>query len=158
MKFLDLLYTDQRIINLLVWGEEGTDYRFLDQNEGVIAYPEGISQENAGYYNPLGLYGDMRMAYSLNDNTQKKLLEQYTSQATPIGPEYLGFVFDESPVAAEIWQIREVTARYLPVLEAGCVELEENYAAFLDALDEAGMETVIAEKQRQLDLWLAGQK
>lgn len=156
MKFLDLLYTDQRIVNLLVWGEEGTDYRFLDEAEGVIVYPEGVSQENAAYYNPLGLYGDMRMAYSLNDNAQKKALEQYASQATPIGPEYIGFVFDESPVATEIWQIQEVLSRYLPVLEAGCVELDENYVSFLNALDDAGMEIVIAEKQRQMDLWLAG--
>lgn len=157
MRFLELMYTDKRIVNLFMWGKEGEHYRFLDETEGVITYPEGITQENALYFNPLGLYGDMRLAYALNDNTLKKRQERYTAQAAPIGPEYAGFLFDEAPVATEIRQVQEVLARYLPVLESGCVELEENYAAFLSALDAAGIRTVIAEKQRQLDLWMAGQ-
>jgi len=158
MKFLNLMYTDQRVINLLTWGEEGKDYRFLDKSEGVIAYPDGIDPESAAYYNPLGLYGDIRLAYALNSNKLKEQLERYAAQATPIGSEYTGFLFDETPLATEIWQIRAVLARYLPVLESGCVDLDENYTAFLSALEEAGLNKVIAEKQRQLDTWLANRK
>ena len=157
MKFLDLMYSDQRIVNLFVWGEEGRDYQFLDRDEGVIAYPEGVMVETAEYYNPLGLYGDMRLAYSLNSNELKEQLKDYAAKTIQIGREYAGFLFDETPVAAQAWQVRQVLSRYLPVLESGCVELDENYKAFLSALREAGIDTIIAEKQRQMDEWLANQ-
>lgn len=155
MKFLDLMYSDQRIVNLFVWGEEGTDYVFLDRDEGVITYPDGVTPENADYYNILGLYGDMRLAYSLNSNELKKQQKAYAEKTVWIGREYTGFFFDETPVAAQAWQVRRVLSRYLPILESGCVELEENYTAFLEALREAGYDEMIAEKQRQLDEWEA---
>jgi len=157
MAFLNLMYTDSRVVNLLVWGEEGKDYQFLDEAGGVIAYPEGMTSENADYFNPLGLYGDMRLAYSMGSNELKKQLEEYGKSAIRIGQAYEGFLFDETSVSTEAWQVQQILTRYLPVLECGCVDLEENYAAFLSALKEAGIETVIAEKQRQLDAWLAGQ-
>lgn len=155
MTFLDLMYTDARIVNLLTWGEAQRDYLFLDESEGVIAYPDGITLETADYYNPLGFYGDTRLAYSLGSNELKKQLENYNRKARKIGQDYAGFFFDEDPVSTEVWRIQQVLNRYLPVLECGCVELEENYGSFLTALEDAGIETVIAEKQRQLDIWLA---
>ena len=157
MKFLDLMYSDQRIVNLFVWGEEGRDYRYLDRDEGVIAYPEDVTIETAEYYNPLGLYGDMRLAYSLTSNELKKQLKDYAAKTVQVGREYAGFLFDETPVATQAWQVRQVLSHYLPVLESGCVELEGNYEAFLSALREAGINTIIAEKQRQLNEWLANQ-
>lgn len=157
MKFLNLMYSDQRIVNLFVWGEEGRDYHFLDRNEGIISYPEGVAMETAEYYNPYGLYGDMRLAYSLNSNELKKQLEDYRAKTIRIGQEYTGFFFDETPVSSQAWQVRQVLKRYLPVLEAGCIELDKNYAAFLDALREAGIDAIITEKQRQLDEWMAHQ-
>ncbi len=155
MAFLNLMYTDARIVNLLTWGEAEKDYVFLDEAEGVVAYPDGVTPETADYYNPLGLYGDTRLAYSLESNELKKQQEKYSQSAKRIGQEYAGFLFDESSVSTEACRVQQVLNRYLPVLECGCVELEENYSAFLSALREAGIGTVIAEKQRQLDAWLA---
>lgn len=157
MKFLNLMYTDARIVNLLTWGEEGRDYLFIDEEEGVISYPEGVTQDNADYNNPLGLYGDKRLAYSLGSNELKKQQENYRKSTKPLEQKYVGFFFDESSVSTEAWRVRQVLNRYLPVLECGCVDLEENYAAFLSALKEAGIETIIAERQHQLDMWLADQ-
>lgn len=157
MKFLNLMYSDQRIVNLFVWGEEGKDYQFLNRDAGVITYPEGVTSETAEYYNPLGFYGDMRLAYSLNSNELKKQLADYAAKTIRIGQEYAGFFFDEAPVSTQVWQVHQVLNRYLPVLESGCVELEGNYAAFLGALREAGIDEIIAEKQRQLDEWRGNQ-
>lgn len=157
MSFLNLMYTDARIVNLLTWGEAGKDYLFLDEAEGVIVYPDGMTPETADFYSPLGLYGDTRQAYSLGSNELKKQQKKYYRSAKQLGRDYLGFLFDETPVSTDVWRIQQVLDRYLPVLECGCVELEENYAAFLSALREAGIETVIVEKQRQLDAWVAAQ-
>lgn len=157
MEFLNLMYADDRIVNLLVWGEEGLDYKFLDEAEGIITYPENVTQENADYFNPLGLYGDMRLAYALNSNELKNEMAHYVEQASFIYQDYDGFSFDKSPVATEAWQVQEVLDRYLPVLESGCLELEDTYAGFLSALEQAGINIIIAEKQRQLDAWMINQ-
>lgn len=50
-------------------------------------------------------------------------------------------------------QVQEVLNRYFPILESGSVELETNYNNFIQELKTAGIEKVIAEKQRQLDAW-----
>lgn len=47
-----------------------------------------------------------------------------------------------------------MVATYVPVLESGSVDLDENYQDFLTALEEAGIDRIIADKQRQLDEWL----
>ena len=36
-------------MNLLNWGEEGTDYVVEDEENGIINYPDGVTADNAGY-------------------------------------------------------------------------------------------------------------
>lgn len=50
--------------------------------------------------------------------------------------------------------VEKVLETYLPVLESGAGDLEKDYAEFLDALEEAGINEILADKQRQLDEWL----
>jgi putative aldouronate transport system substrate-binding protein len=79
---------------------------------------------------------------------------EYISQAKPIGLEYEGFTFDTSEVSVELEQIQEVLDTYEPLLECGCVDYLTTYGSFISRLKAAGIDTVIAEKQRQLDAWL----
>ena len=52
-------------------------------------------------------------------------------------------------------EIEKVKGQYLKLLEAGCVDLDTVYPEFVQKLYDAGLQRVIDEKQRQLDLWLA---
>ena len=67
-----------------------------------------------------------------------------------------GYSFDPSPVSGEVLAVTEVTSNYRPVLECG---LADDVDAALDEfnrqLDEAGIDRIIEENQRQLDEWLA---
>lgn len=45
--------------------------------------------------------------------------------------------------------------QYLPGLSCGSLNPDTEMDAFLEALDDAGMQTVIEEKQKQLDAWKA---
>ena len=47
MQFLNLLYSDPDIINLLAYGIEGEDYVVHD--DGRISYPDGVDATNVGY-------------------------------------------------------------------------------------------------------------
>lgn len=47
MDFLNLMYTDRDIVNLLAYGVEGRHYRFMPN--GTVDYPEGINAQNSDY-------------------------------------------------------------------------------------------------------------
>lgn len=154
MKFLNLMYTDERIINLLAWGIEGRDYVFVDREAGVIEYPDGKQADELEYYNPLGLYGNTAMRYMQGSDELRRLQIAYNEKAVPVGMQFAGFTFDVSQLTAERSLIRQVLSRYLPVLESGSVDIDEVYPEFMAALEEAGIDRVIAEKQRQLEEFL----
>jgi len=50
-----------------------------------------------------------------------------------------------------------VLSLYLPALESGSVDLDIYYPEFIDALENAGINDVIADKQVHFDAWLAEQ-
>ncbi|MFR1801109.1 MAG: DUF3502 domain-containing protein [Faecalispora jeddahensis] len=62
-----------------------------------------------------------------------------------------------SPVKSEVAALDSVLAEYRLGLENGELDPEEYLPKFQQALREAGIEKVIAEKQRQLDAWVAAQ-
>lgn len=155
MKFLNLMFTDQRIVNLFMWGVEGRDYVVADPENGLIAYPDGKRQADLAYQNPLGMYGNMTLRYELEGDALQQAQADYSAKAVPIGMEYAGFTFDNSALIGEREMVRQVLHRYLPVLESGSVDLDTVYPAFIADLKAAGMDKIIAEKQRQLDLFLA---
>ena len=58
-------------------------------------------------------------------------------------------------MTAEITAISNVRNEYRTQIEWGACDVEEMLPKYIQALKDAGIETVIAEKQRQLDDWLA---
>lgn len=155
MKFLNLMYTDERIVNLFAWGVEGRDYVVVDREANLIAYPKGVAQAQREYINPLGLYGNHNLRYEMESDELHLKQIAYSEKAIPMGMEYVDFTFDVSGVTAEKELVRQVLNRYLPVLESGSVDLDTVYPEFIAALKEAGIERVVAEKQRQLDEFLS---
>lgn len=67
----------------------------------------------------------------------------------------LGFVFDSTAVKTEMAAVKAVMDEYRLSLENGTIDPKENLPKFRQALKDAGIDTVIAEKQRQLDEWSA---
>jgi len=70
-----------------------------------------------------------------------------------------GFVFDPTPVKTQITTCQAVVNNdwYTLMIGLGKTEdwLEDTYRTFLKRLDQAGAQTIIAEKQKQLNQWLA---
>ena len=61
-------------------------------------------------------------------------------------------------VQNEVTACANVTAKYGPALQCGSLDPETTIPKFLDELKAAGADTIIAEKQRQLDDWLEANK
>lgn len=153
---LNALYTDDDVAFLVAFGLENEHY-VLDEN-GQLRYPNDIGAFDDAwcgipmdywpnltgcptfYYQPVDKY-EMMMA----TNDEAKI-----SRA-------LGFVFDSSSVADEMAACSSVVDQYYLPLINGEVDIDSTLAAFQQALKGAGIDTIVAEKQAQLDAWLAAQ-
>ena len=156
MDILNLIYTDADISNLLNYGLENLNYKRVDGTDSVIT-AEGAESGPDGYRIVFSRFGN-----PLNNLVMAPLTDSYYEDlkafnvAAKITKDF-GYSFDPTAVAAEGAQIANVIAEYMPLLESGfATDLDAQLAAFLAALDSAGMADVIAENQAQLDAFLAG--
>ena len=155
MRGLAEFYTDPRLCNLLGNGIEGENYIMRD--DGMIELPEGKDSMTRGWggqgasYNLPNASGCPAWFYQPAD-----LWDQYMEFNKNAKPSLaLGFVFDSSPVADQVTACSNVYAQYYLPLINGEVDIDEILPVFQQALHDAGIDDIIAEKQAQLDAWLA---
>lgn len=151
VKFLDLVWSDSDLTNLIMWGIEGEHYVMLDKETGYIGFPEGITATNSPYYNTLGIWGDARKVYSFSKFSTQAANDAYTELASHNPTQGVGIRFKMDHVTNEIATLSSVVAQYVPALECGSVDLDTYYPRFIQALKAAGIDRVVAEKQRQFD-------
>ncbi|MDR1398318.1 MAG: ABC transporter substrate-binding protein [Treponema sp.] len=155
IEFLSLMFTDPVLINLIDWGIEGRHYVKL--NNQVITYPAGVNSSNTGYnLNLAWIYGNSLLAYVWEGNAANTnaLMQEFNRSA--IFSKGMGFQFDASPVRSALSAVTNVAAEYRLGLEYGMVDVDSTLPRFRRALEDAGINQIVAEKQRQLDAWIAG--
>jgi len=146
-KFINLLYTDETVMNLLAWGVEGVDYTLVDNQ---IMYEGSNSEHYMGSDFITGnnllltpMYGNGEDFYQkvadINDSAEKS--------------SFLGFKVDTSNLSDYIAQISAVNDQYLKTFQGGgyTPELHKEY---LDKLEAADVQGYLDEVQKQLDAWL----
>ena len=156
LEFINLLFSDAEVYNALVWGIEGTHYVHKEGSDVWIDYPEGLDADTSGY--TLGAtyaFGSRYLSY-IWANAPENLNQMYKDfNDAAIQSDAMGFLFDNSSVKTEVAAVEAVFDQYRLPLENGVIDPEENLPKFLQALKDAGIDTIIAEKQRQLDAWVA---
>lgn len=154
MELMNLIYTNAEVANLLRNGREGIDY--VKTGERTIAYADGINSENVGYGSYFSLYGDPDQIYAFGSDVSADAVKEFAAQSVP--GKTLGYVFRTEHNSPEISAVLKVVREYRPVLENGMADdVDQTLEAFNKALVEAGIETIIAENRRQLNLWLEEQ-
>lgn len=157
MRVLNVLYTDPEAAQIAANGLEGQEYE-LDEN-GQMVYPEGknglsdlgwsaasmaywpnVTLCKTWYYEPADIYDQMK---AKNESCEKSLA--------------LGFSFDPTNVTDQMTACANVVAQYYTPLMYGEVDIDSTLPEFQQALKDAGIDDIIAEKQAQLDAWLAEQ-
>lgn len=156
MQVLDYIYGSPEVMNLLNWGEEGTDYVVEDEENGIINYPDGVTADNVGYsFNCGWELPNQFIAYKW-DGSDPQLWEKMSDfNASGVESKALGFVFDNSNYTNQVAALSNVVKQYSGALYSGSGDPEELIPQFLEALDDAGINDVIAAKQEQLDAFLA---
>ncbi|GMK39129.1 ABC transporter substrate-binding protein [Paenibacillus sp. CCS19] len=153
MMMLNLMYTDKDLVNLYAWGIEGKHYVKLADNQ--IDYPSGVDSNSVGYsISPLSVPNQMN-TYVFKGSDPKLWDETRAFNASAVKSKALGFAFNSVPVKNEITAVNNVIEQYRKLLESGTVDPADKLDEFNKKLKSAGLEKVIAEKQKQLDEWAA---
>ena len=152
MQLWNLMYTDPEISNLFVNGIVDKNYTYTDDNKNVITTVEGSTYEPLDFAWP---NGRITPVFEGDDLDKWDQLEKFCDEAhrSPA----LGFSFDSTNVVNEITACSNVISKYEVGLRWGVLNPDEALPKFNEELKAAGIDTIIAEKQSQLDAFLAGQ-
>jgi len=158
MMFINLLFCDKQIKNLLSWGIEGKHYKKISENQ--IDFADGVNPDNSGYYGMAqwAMGGDQFLDYLWsNESPDKwKKMKEFNESAKP--DKLLGWVFNPEPVKTEIATLATVGKNMGDPLNEGIVDYESYYPKMKQSLEKAGIEKVCAEAQKQVEEFLASKK
>ena len=151
VKFMNMLYTDERIVNLVNYGVEGTHY--VKNDDGTIGFPEGVTAETAKYNmgGLVALIGNGFLAYTWeggDPNTSQIAKEEMdNARYSPL----IGFALDTSTMGDTFAMLSAIAnEEYGPGIFSGSApagRLDE----MINKLKAAGLDEYLAEAQRQVD-------
>jgi putative aldouronate transport system substrate-binding protein len=155
MEVLNMAYTDPAIANLLVNGIEGENYVVTDAANGYADYPEGVNASTTTYTRLNWSWPNAAIAYLWKGERADlwTYLSDYNDNAYQSPGK--GFRFKTDRVENELTACSNVVAKYDFALQCGELDPAVTLPKFYEELDNAGIGTVIREKQAQLDAWLA---
>lgn len=156
LQFLNLIYADKDIRDTYLYGIEGKDYIAVGDNQ--FKYPDGMDKTKV-FFNEWWMvtpWSKARLSANATD-TDKKSIAFITNPDNFVKSVIAGFEFQPDPVKSEISKVSAVVTEYRKVLESGSGTPEQQdakYAEFIDKLKKAGVDKIIAEKQKQIDQFL----
>lgn len=157
MMVLELLNTDVEFYNLISKGIEGRHWEWADKENKVIK-----PGPNNADYNPNTdwEFGNQFNAYYIDPEQAKQKVWEATYKLNNDSPPSaaLGFNFNPEPVKTELANISAVVKELSEPLTSGMVDPETALPEYLKRLDEAGLQTVIEETQKQLNEWAQSRK
>ena len=150
MQFLNLMHSDAALVNLMLFGVEGSNYTKVDDKKVTLT-------EKAWYTVHAGAWtvGDVTLQYVLeNEDPEKndKLIE-FAKDATETC--CLGFRFNKKKLD-EVDDVNEVVGKYADALLCGQADPDDpkvGIEAFRTALKEAGIDTLREAAQEQYENW-----
>lgn len=184
MRIIDAIFSDEKLVNMLQYGLEGEhwEYASTEENPNIGKENGYIIQTKNNLDNNLytglpGVYGNKNLVYSTlasKDNITELIEEsvayeemtiEYADEALAHSSVAAGFIYDNNKQKVRIQNIEgNVISRYLSQLTTGKGKVGTDgtytgpgstYADFIAALKNAKVDNVIADKQEQLDAWLA---
>ena len=152
MMVLELLNTDVEFYNLISKGIEGRHWEWMDKEKKLIK-----PGPNSADYNPNTdwEFGNQFNAYYIDPEQAEQNVWEATRKLNNESPPSvaLGFNFNPDPVKTELANVTAVVKELQEPLTAGMVDPATALPEYLKRLDEAGLQTIIAEAQKQLNEW-----
>lgn len=144
--FLNWLRSSQENYDLFTYGVRDVNYKLSGD---AVTY-DGIAP--AKRYMPIQwAWNDIRFARFSEHLSEDYREELRDWDSDAVASPTLGFVIDFGPIKSEMAQVNVIVSEYLPVLYEADVDWETAMAAFMAKLQDAGIQHVRSEIQRQFD-------
>ncbi|MDF2923052.1 MAG: extracellular solute-binding protein [Paenibacillaceae bacterium] len=157
MMFLNLLYTDKTLVNMIAFGIEGK--HFVKKSDNTVDFPQGMTAQTSGY--SLGapyMFGNQFNDYLWAGEDPQKWEKFKKFNADADEAKGLGFIFNNEKVKNEISAYNNALAEYFPGLITGTLDPVEYLPKMVEKLKAAGMDKINAEVQTQLNEWAQANK
>jgi putative aldouronate transport system substrate-binding protein len=150
MQYINLMHTDSKLINMMLFGVEGTHWEFEDDGRVNI-----IDSAWYGAHPGAWTLGNIMMQAVSNkeDPEKNRLLVEYSNDS--LNHPSLGFRFRTEPVAAELTAVNAVYDGTDAALFTGYVDPAEVLPTYITDLKAAGLDAVKAEVEKQYAAWKA---
>lgn len=156
MELWNLMYTDAEVSNLFINGIEGKHWVYTDDSKTFITTPEGVDANASGYSSVDWAWPNQQLT-PIWEGGEADLWEQLSAfNKSGVASPAHGFSWDSSPVLNQVTACSNVVSSYNTALRWGALDPAENLPKFISELEDAGINDIIAEKQKQLDEFLAG--
>ncbi|MEA4822817.1 MAG: ABC transporter substrate-binding protein [Clostridiaceae bacterium] len=158
---LDLLFAPEgkEIYRTFVYGLEDKHYKRTTDNDTIdLLTGTGEPQSDWAYGIPAWVLGTCEDIFNTAAGTVNIYKKYKNAEATAYAPPLLAFSFDNTDVSVEQAQIKTVVDEYDKVLTRGVkgtAGWEAYYKDFLDKLQQAGIDSYLAEVQSQVDTFVA---
>jgi len=149
-RWLDLfnwMYKDQEHFNFCVYGVEGKDYEVKE--DGTINKLVSDSFIDSWFMEAI--------PYNVYDSSfpQETIEEYETFDNGSVFSKLTGFTFDTTPVATEVAMLTSIYDEKLYPMMLGYLDYEENIDGIIAELKAAGLDTYVAEYQKQFSEFYA---
>ncbi|NDJ52219.1 MAG: ABC transporter substrate-binding protein [Chloroflexi bacterium] len=153
MQFINLMNTDPEVFNIVAYGVEGVHWNWIDEENLVIEQTE----QGLNGYNPSAnwVFGNSFLGYMPNPALAGSNEDAQAQNDAAFASSVLGFAVDTEPINTEIAQVQAVIDEFGGPLTYGLVEPTEGIPELVERMNEAGMQTILEEVQRQIDEWAA---
>ena len=150
-RFIDQLYTNAELLNILLLGIEGEDYVFLPSGE--VDYPEGLDSNSVEYHQADWMFGNQSLVHVwAGDGADYRQRAEEANAACDVSP-YLGFTVNSTELETQIATLSAVLDQYQASMRCG-LYTQQSYEEFLSKLETAGLQAYLDAFQLQLDAWL----
>lgn len=158
--FLVRLFTDEEIANLLQYGEEGTDYAIDEEGKALVKQESSIITRYFGYQ-----YTNPMITYSTPTMPEDKLgcAKEYHEKYEGNLPR--GFRLDITPIVEEIKAVNQIYDETLTIedekeqtlewrlFSLNVENIDQTINEIVSQMNDAGMEKIVEEANRQLKEW-----
>lgn len=156
--FLNMLYTDERIVNLVDFGIEGKHWE--RKEDGTIGFPDGVTAENSGYYlgNLTAIVGNGFLAYPWEGADPNSAAMGKEAMENATYSPLLGFCLDTEALGDIYAGLCTIAhTEYGPALGTGSAP-DGYYEEFIEKMYATGLEEYIKQVNEQVQAWLTEQE
>ncbi len=149
MRFLEILYTNPEISNLLIHGIEGKHYTKVSDNT-IEKIP------NSGYdlVTSQWMMGNTFLNYLTTTDDPQKNEKLLAFNEEAIFNPAVGFKVDNTPIELELVAVNGVKSQFRNQAVLGAVDPDTVIPEYCARMKEAGIDKVVAEVQRQYDEYI----